>query len=381
MNALPLWSHPTLKKEDYAYFECSDKIHFPKNQWGLENLSEAPLPICLSFTNRFSQTISGSIDAQYKHDVDDTIFVPNWMYALLTTTDNLTVGFLCRNNCTNVTLRPQDPYLLTSDWMSRLPSAFTGYVTIQRYTTIPIWYDSRIIKVFIEDIQPNVDTVILQTHKSANVVLLPPCPVDDEFFRKFMNNRNQIQSIGDFFIPFSGTAYSLKTIPKANQNQNPNPNPNILVESPLDSKLQEQEQEQAKAKEHAGLFLQGLSKRGLTGNTVAITDLYKESKQTKETTESNQDQLVTTEQTHAQLFLSALKARQNRRIYQSVERTVLTPAEELKINMLEVQNRSKEEIDKTEFMALVARGRRDNNFAKIHREYLMKKYNVVLHKK
>jgi len=253
--------------------------------------------------------------------------------------------------------------------MSRLPSAFTGYVTIQRHTTIPIWYDSRIIKVFIEDIQPNVDTVILQTQKAANVVLLPPSPVDDDFFRKFMNNRNQIQSIGDFFIPFSGTSYSLKKHIPITKN-----NPGVLVEPPVVSTAQD--------KEHAELFLKGLGKRILP--TALVTDIYSESKEQEEKPEKPVEPVA---QPHAQLFLSALKERQNCRLHQSVANPVLEPVQELKINMLEVQQsqqsqcRSKEEIDKTEFMALVARGRRDGNFAKIHKEYLLKKYNVVVHKK
>lgn len=165
-------------------FECSDQFFIPKTLLDTLKLT-TDVPAFLTLRNTLRQTITGTVRNMYDDDgVNDTIYVPTWMFMTLSDPSGITISACERHPCTKIKFRPHtSDFTSIPDWDAKLAKALRNYGSLTQNTTIPIQIDGAIVHMTVDALAPmKYKTCVMLNDSCVDIEFVQPTPVagDDD---------------------------------------------------------------------------------------------------------------------------------------------------------------------------------------------------------
>lgn len=177
MKVAPICFLSSLTDEDIAKHNCSDRIWLSQRHFeDYMRSAEAGIAVILLIENGVGALAYGAVYGVHNEsECENTVYLPEWMYALLAENDDVTLTQVSPSMCTSLTVQPYtSDHINAPDPQQLLTEGFEYYTCITRGEERPIWLGDHCFMVNIVDVAPAPNVTVCIRNCEINLDLLPP---------------------------------------------------------------------------------------------------------------------------------------------------------------------------------------------------------------
>lgn len=205
MKIHPFMICPHIPAESRIEYECSDRILIATNLFEQYKMGIWQSRL-IHIQNSINESIAGYI--YNLHPEPDIIYVPTWMYGLLSIHTHISCAELKISDCERIVFEPlTHEFVDTESWKEQLTEAISKYITLIPNSNIYMVLNGSMYTLRIKELHPKTDCLAYKIKKNSvcDVVIAAPTIAyteDDTPDIPFLvyPRRNKKRTI----IPFSG---------------------------------------------------------------------------------------------------------------------------------------------------------------------------------
>jgi hypothetical protein len=166
-----------LTDEDIQKHNCSDRIWLSSRLFEDYMRSADPgIAVILLIENAVGATSYGAIYGIHTESAcENTVFIPEWMFNLLSENEEITLTQVSPSMCTSMTVQPYtSDHISAADPQQLLSEGFEYYTCITKGEERPIWLGDHSFMVNIVDVAPAPNVTVCIRNCEIRLDLLPP---------------------------------------------------------------------------------------------------------------------------------------------------------------------------------------------------------------
>jgi hypothetical protein len=199
---------PHIPAESRMEYECSDRILVAANLFNEHKMGVWQSRL-IHIINSNNESIAGFIFNI--HSESDIIYVPSWMYRVLSIVTDVKVGELKSIECKRITVEPLTrEFINTENWKEQLSEQLSKFATLLPNSQVYIPFNGNMYTIRIVELFPKSDCVayIIKKNSECDVFIATPTVTPDEDlpdipFLVFPRRKKRT------IMPFTGRGYVL----------------------------------------------------------------------------------------------------------------------------------------------------------------------------
>ena len=180
MKVCPFMICPHIPAAERMQYECSDRILVAANLFQEHKMGMWQSRL-IHVTNSNNESIAGFIFNV--HPEPDIIYVPSWMYRVLSVVTDVRVVELKTVECERIVFEPlTKEFINTENWKEQLVTHVSAYATLLPNSQIYIPFNGSMYSIRIAELFPKSDCVAYKIKKGAvcDVFITTPTIIPDE---------------------------------------------------------------------------------------------------------------------------------------------------------------------------------------------------------
>lgn len=209
MKVCPFMICPHIPAESRAEYECSDRILVAANVFNDYKMGIWQSRL-IHITNSNNESIAGFI--YNLHPEPNILYVPSWMYRVLSIVNDVNVVELKTIECDRISFEPLTrEFIDTEDWKEQLGDQISSFSTLLPNSQIYIQFNNQMYSIRIVELFPKSDCVAYKIKKNAvcDVYIAAPAvlPPDEDVpdIPYLLYPRKKKRNV----LPFTGRGYVL----------------------------------------------------------------------------------------------------------------------------------------------------------------------------
>ena len=208
MKVCPFMICPHIPADERVQYECSDRVLVAANLFHEHKMGIWQSRL-IHITNSNNESIAGFIFNV--HPEPDKLYVPTWMYRILSVVTDVKVVELKTVECERIVFEPLTrEFIDTEDWKEQLGTQVSAYTTLLPKSQIYIHFNGSMYSIRISELFPTSDCVAYKIKKNAvcdvfiaTPTIMPDDDVPDIPFLLFPRRKKRN------VLPFTGRGFVL----------------------------------------------------------------------------------------------------------------------------------------------------------------------------
>lgn len=165
MKIHPFMICPHIPDELRTEYECSDRILVATNVFEQYKMGIWQSRL-IHIQNSINESVAGYI--YNLHPEPDVIYIPTWMYGLLSVHNASSLAELKISDCERIVFEPAThEFVDTESWKEQLTNAISKYITLIPNSNIYITLNGSIYKMRIKELSPTSDCIAYKIKKNS----------------------------------------------------------------------------------------------------------------------------------------------------------------------------------------------------------------------